>query len=247
VPNRQERPVGISADGETIVYMAGKPCLDDRLFVGRRQGDSFASVDITDDPELAGLSIIEGCCSFGADGQSLVVLAGNQAGFLFARLSGSDVLAPDEDPFLELNRSVPAGSKLRNPVLAPDGRTLYYQQLTADGESEIEESSRADIHAPFSAGAKVPGAVQRYDYVTGISADGLALFATALDETHVLVRASRDDAFIGGANDPTAATIRILGSFAIPIGGDPSRLITVLHAGGGCHNEELVYLDAVPP
>ena len=241
LPGRQEALLGASSDGDTVLFLTGnRRCLLDRLMLGRRRGPKFVVDDLTADPDLAGASLDEACCALSGDGGTLVARTRDGRSFLQARLSGSDVTSPTSGPFSALRRGLPARASLDAPVLSADGLTLYYRAML-DGQSlGLYDATRADPGGRFSAGVRSGPEVQRYERVSGVSADGLTLFLTFNFETIVLSRPSVRAGFQPprlGSPPP-----RLLGFRAMPVAGCGGVLTT--HSPGGCEHEDIRLLEA---
>jgi hypothetical protein len=255
VAGRQEALLGASSSGDTILYLAGEGCAIDRLMLARRRGSTFESVDLTDKLDLRRVAIFEGCCTLSADGETLVMATADRMGFVRSRLVGVDMLPADGAEFGGLVPSSLAGRAVRYPVLAADGLTLYFHVQdpgTEPGEPGPLHGAyvavRGDRQSAFGAGRRMTGRAQRYDYVTGISSDGLSLFVKYDWETYVLFRANPAEPFSDPAmtRDPawTWRAARLPGWRTLPLG-DCQRILTT-YTPGGCQNEDITYLEAAP-
>ncbi len=249
VPGQQEALLGASADGTTILYLAGPRCALDRLMLARRRGSIFASVDLTDQLDAHQVALDEGCCTLSADGRTLVLSTADRTGFIRFGLAGAAVVPADGAALGALLPSPAAGRIVRYPVLAADELTLYYMLVdpgVEPGEAGPLNGSyaavRADLQSPFRPGRRLSGKAQQYDYVTGVSADGLSLFMAADYLTRVLVRSSPTEPF----REPAATVSPALlpGWRAKPLG-DCTRIVTT-STPGGCEREDIAYLEAVP-
>jgi predicted Ser/Thr protein kinase len=247
---RQEVLMGASGDGQTLLYAAtGLPiakdagCNRDRLWLARKRGDTFAPVDVT---AQIGIRIREGCCTLSADGATVIVRSADRRAFLAFDVDG-DRLTPRPTPILDLRAEIAdPESFLWFPVLSADERTLFYLRHApgADGEpgplAGSYVATRTDVTAPFTAGKLLGGRARGYEYVTGISADGLTLFMASEYTTRVLVRATTDEAF--GPPAVSHIPAELPGWRAVPLA-DCSRIVTTA-TPGGCAQEDIIYLDA---
>jgi predicted Ser/Thr protein kinase len=230
VENRQEILLGASSDGNTILYLAGELCTANRLFLARRRGDVYVSVELTDHVDRR-LAFHEGCCTLTADGHTVIFATADRTGLAAVRLDG-DRLQPGARELLAAPRPVP----IRHPVLSADQLTLYYLQEDPDGQIEgIFVVERPDREARFGEPRRLQG-VRNFEYVTGIASDGQTLFLTNNFQTAVLVRANKAEMF----RSATWTTVTLPGWRAIPLA-DCGGVITTLTASG-CHDERISVL-----
>jgi hypothetical protein len=244
VSGRQEALLGVSGDGEQILYLAGTHCSIDRMWLAHRTGDRYESIDVTDQLDLHRVALFEGCCTLAADGRSIVLARVDRKGFVRVPLP----ITPGK--LEDLGTLVPAGSSgvtASYPVLSADERTLYYRAIDAANAaadpSSVDgnyTSSRAETRVAFAPGARMPGRGRQYDYVTGVSSDQLSLFMEGDYRTHVLARASVDQPFA----DPGAGMLPALlpGWRAAPLA--DCRRIATTWTPGGCEREDIVWLEA---
>jgi hypothetical protein len=133
-------------------------------------------------------------------------------------------------------------------VLAADELTLYYRLDGPDSESIAGRrngsyaAARGDRKSAFLPGILMPKKVQQYEYITGVSQDGLSLFMNSDYETIVLVRAHTTEPF--GEPAPHRSPARLGGWRAIPLAGC-QRILTT-GTPGGCENEDIVTLYPMP-
>jgi hypothetical protein len=215
--------------------------------LARRRGATFESVDLTDQLELSRVAVFESCCTLSADGRTAVLATADRRGFVQARIDGFRVLAPDDAAFRALTAD--AARAVHYPVLAADELTLYYRLDGPESESiggprnGSYAAERGDRESAFLPGIRMPGKAQHYEYITGVSPDGLSLFMNSDYETIVLVRARTTEPF----GDPgwTWSPARLAGWRAIPLAGC-QRILTT-GTPGGCENEDIITLDAMPP
>jgi hypothetical protein len=104
------------------------------------------------------------------------------------------------------------------------------------------ESVRADTASPFPRATRMRGRVKSYDYVTGVSSDGLALFMTQEYLSRVLMRSSTNEVF--GDPGPTLIPPKLYGWRAVPI--EHCARVLTTDTPGGCESEDIVYLEALP-
>ena len=251
VRGRQEALLGVSGDGDAILYLAGQRCAIDRLMLARRRGDTYESVDLTDKLDRGRVALYEGCCTLAADGASMLLARSDRRGFVRVGLSGFDVL-PRQDGD-DLGALVPTGSTVtvQAPVLSADELTLYYRANDdhADARGPLDAptfaSHRAQRRAPFAPGERLSGRARYYDYVSGVSSDQLSLFMESEYRTHVLVRASVDEPF--GDPSPELGMLPALlpGWRSVPTA--DCRRIATTWTPGGCESEDIVWLEAKTP
>ena len=249
VPGRQEILLGISGDGDTILYLAGTHCSADRLMLARRRGDTYESVDLSDRLDRTRVAFYEGCCTLAASGNAMILARPDRRGFVRVRLSGADpqpIGAGDE-----LGALVPAIDHViaQFPTLSADELTLYYRVFDhSAGPDDLGPldatyaATRTERDAPFAPGTRLPGRARYYDIVTGVSSDNLSLFMASEYRTHVLVRASLDKPFTDPGEGMLPAWLP--GWRAMPV--TDCRRIATTWTPGGCGNEDIVWLEAVP-
>jgi hypothetical protein len=249
-PNRQEALLGVSGDGDTLLYLANTGCRLDHIWLARRHGNAYESTDLTAKLDLQRVAIFEGCCSLAASGRALVMARPDQHGFMRVRLDGTTPLALD--PSDDLGELVPRGPPHVNaqyPAMSPDELTLYYRVFDRSLDpgdlgplDAVYAAHRTDRNHPFAAGTRLPGRARYYDVVTGVSADGLSLFMSSEYRTHVLVRPSLDKPFADPGENMLPAWF--WGWRAAPVA-DCRRIATTV-SPGGCANEDIVWLEATP-
>jgi hypothetical protein len=245
-PERQDALVGAAHDGNTLLYLTGEWCALDRLMLARRVGETFVPVDLTDQVDPARLVIREGCCTLSADGTSILIMTRDTTSFVEARLTGDQLIV--EPTTVGALIPDPGPSRIvRNPVLSADGLTLYYRlEDTVEGEVGPLDgnyvATRPDRQAPFTTPKRMKGRARGFEYVSGVSSDGLSLFMSSDFETRVLVRATTSDPFGDPAQWLAPAVMH--GWRAVPLA-DCRRILTT-HTPGGCANEDIAYLVPVP-
>ena len=245
-PTSQDVLLGVTGDGNTILYLTGEGCTKSHLMLARRRGDTFVPVDITDQVDTKRIEIFEGCCSISHDGATLVFPTIKRAGLIEARLDGKRFTLADAElagvlpkPAAELQPF-----SIVHPFYSADGRSLYFRLFQMfetdygpyDGQYVVE---RPDVKSAF-ANPKRIRAARMYEYATGVSSDGLSLFMDASFESNVLVRSSTKEPF----GDPgfTLKPARLPGFRAIPTA-DCRQILTTM-TPGGCAGEDITYLDA---
>jgi predicted Ser/Thr protein kinase len=244
-PDRQEALHGASVSGDVVLYLSGQGCTLDRLFIARARGDTFEETDLTDQLDRSQVDLFEGCCTLSPDGQGIILTTPERDAFVEARLEGDRLLPPT--PLLLL--ALPTDANVGLPVLSADRRTLYFYLHHAGDQpgypgvlDGMYQADRDDVTAPFQRWARIPGGAYGYDYVTGVSADGLSLFLAEEYSTRVLVRASTSDHFTGPRDN--LLPIQLDGWRAVPVDGC-GRIYTTI-SRGGCHNEDITVLEGSP-
>jgi predicted Ser/Thr protein kinase len=249
VDGREEALAGVSLDGETMLYLAGKRCNVDHLFLARHRGATYESIDLTAQFDRSRVAIFEGCCTLSPDARSIVATSADHKRFVRMPLVGDAIGAPDD---VELAMLAPPGVADRMtvgfPVLSADERTLYYHVYdnVSDDLDDIGGNyavTRADTGQPFTSPHRLKGSARRYDYISGVSSDGLTMFLAQDFDTSVLVRSSTSEDFGPlGANTPPR---RMYGWRVMPLR-DCRRVVTT-STPGGCEAEKIVFLDALTP
>jgi hypothetical protein len=249
VEGQQSAVLSASTDGDTILYLTGRRCAIDRLMLARRRGAAYLAIDVTDQLDRKRVVIEEGCCTLAPDASSIVIPRADRFGFLRMHVTGFALSPPDPAGELDgiLAERAP-GVYVAHPALSADNLTLYYTVL--DGRSPgdigplqgVYASTRSDARAPFPVGARLPGRARSYEYVSGVSEDGLTLFMTGEFVTHALVRARTNQPF----GDPfeNALPALMFGFRSIPVDGC-KRIITTF-TPGGCAAEHIVGLEPPP-
>ena len=243
VRGRQEVLLGATGDGEHILFLAGTRCSIDRLWLARRDGATYVPVDLTDQLDRQRVAVFEGCCTFAADGRSMLLARPDRRGFVRVGLSDGAVRS-----YEDLGALIPVATAVtaQFPALSSDERTLYYRVIdssagpTDQGPLDgVYATTRAASHDLFSPGTRMPGRANRYDYVSGVSSDQLSLFMARDFRTHVLVRASIDQPFTA----PEGMLPALLpGWRAVPLA--DCRRIATTWTPGGCESEDIVWLEA---
>ena len=244
VAGQQEAIVGASGDGTTLLYLAGKGCRLDHLYLARRDGERYVPVDLT--PELAkhGMEPFEGCCTLASDARSLIVSHRHRVGLVRFSLVDDTLVAPDTHEFGEITPDATATQRIWSPVISADQRSLYFVLVDiTSGPIGPHEAHRDSVARPFAAATRMTGRPGLYEGISGISADGLTLFMTTEFMTSVLLRDSTSAPFGDlGIGKPPA---RLPGWRAIPI--ENCRRIVTTMSPGGCRQEDMVFLDAIGP
>jgi hypothetical protein len=247
-PTNQDALYGAALDGNTILYATGQRCALDRMMLARRRGPTFQPIDITDRvlARLANARISEGGATLSPDGSSIILRTDHGRRFARLRLAGDEIASVDYSEFAKLHPPLTDAQVVAHPVLSADERTFYYHlHDTQDGEpgplAGPYSSTRSDRSAPFPPGVAMRGLVRRYNYITGVSGDGLNLFTANDYSTRVLMRASTSDRFEAPA--PTVTPPQMYGWRAIPIEGCQRILTTT--TPGGCQAEDIIYLEAI--
>ncbi|HEY0986246.1 MAG TPA: hypothetical protein VGD80_04305, partial [Kofleriaceae bacterium] len=256
LPGRQELLLGVSLDGDTVLYLAGEDgdlassdvprhCGLRHLFVARRRGAAFAPVELTRQIDDS-LGVFEACCTLAPDGRSIIVSRADRRGFVRLALDGDRLVRAPDDEFAALTRDLPPDDALQFPLLAPDQLTLYYRiSQHAESPSPVIGSyttSRRQPGTAFPPGRLVDGVpypAHSDEYLTGVSEDGLTLFLSRRYNTYALVRATLADGF----HEPD------FGSRLVPWRLAPLRGCRQLIANvsiGGCEAEDIAILSAAP-
>src|SRR5262249_19125863 len=144
----------------------------------------------------------EGCCTLSATGETLIMTTADRRSFVRSPVMEAELPPGDPAEFGDLVARLPAGITVEFPVISADGLTLYYfvrDPAAVPGNTRPVRcphgSLRGDVHSPFPAGQRLLGAPSRYEYVTGVSSDGLTLFMKFEWETRVLVRPNTTEPF----------------------------------------------------
>ncbi|HET9992724.1 MAG TPA: hypothetical protein VFQ65_29520, partial [Kofleriaceae bacterium] len=244
VRGRQEVLLGATGDGEQILFLAGTRCSIDHLWLARRDGAGYVPVDLTAQIDRQRAAVFEGCCTLAADGRSMILARPDRRGFVRVALSNGAVGSYDDLGVLIPN--APANVTAQFPALSSDERTLYYRVIDSSAGPADQgpldgnyAATRADSHAAFAPGTRMPGRARHYDYVSGVSSDHLSLFMAGEFRTHVLVRASVDQPFTA----PEGMLPALLpGWRAVPLA--DCRRIATTWTPGGCESEDIVWLEA---
>jgi hypothetical protein len=245
VKDRQEILQGVSASGDAVLFLAGTDagCARDHLYLARLARGTFVPVDLTDQIDQTRFPLYEGCCTLSDDASTVVIAADRGKAWYAARLDGDRL----GEPVLLLDLQLPANASGHYPKLSFDTRTLYFR-IEQPGDLELPgaldglyQAERDDVGVAFAGVHRLVGPARLYEYVTGISADGLSLFLVDEYRTRVLVRATTDEMFRHPA--PTEPAAIMHGWRAMPLA-DCRRVLTTF-TWGGCHGEDITYMEAV--
>jgi hypothetical protein len=251
VKGTQEALLGATPDGNAILYASGQRCAVDRLLLARRGIGQFVPRDLTDQlVDKLGYAgqVIEGAGTIAPDGRSIIIRTPDMKRFVRLRLGPDDVITEvDAAELADVAPPLSGDITLATPVLSADQRTLYFtiHDAAAGQLGPLHghyESVRADLSSPFPRGTPMRGRAQSYDYITGVSSDGLVMFMTHEYVNRVLTRPSTNEPF--GDPAPTVLPPMLYGWRGVPIEGC-ARVLTT-DTPGGCAAEDIIYLEAVP-
>jgi predicted Ser/Thr protein kinase len=238
-PDRQEAVNGATLDGSRLLYLSGRRCALDHLYLADRTATGYTSTDLTPQLSVHDVRIREGCCTLARDGSGLIVERASAPGFLWFPLEGTQLGAPDPTPFAQLSTN--ANEVMYMPVPTADLRTFYFVLYGAPDRTGVYEARRSSLREPFSVATKLTGRAATYEYVSGVSDDERTMFMAAEFATRVLVREKLEEPY--GDLGATIPPSRLPGWRAIPIDGC-RRLITTV-SPGGCQGEQSVFFEAV--
>jgi hypothetical protein len=187
---------------------------------------------------LGGFAKGEETMTLTADGLTVIGVATGGLSFLASKRSAvgaTDFSLAAAGDFAAINAAVPAApASLSWPLLSGDGLAFYYRvagasDTTANG---IYEALRASTTAPFAAATLMPGDVQTFESISGISSDRMTVFVTKTFATQLLTRDSLAQPF----TTPTMSTPPGQAFRVVPIAG--CTLIGTSEPGG-CQNEAI--------
>ncbi len=249
----QEALVGVSGDGNTLLYLAGKICALDRLMIAHRRNDRYVATDLTPQLDLSRVEITEGCCTLANDGASVIVRWRDHHGFDRIALADTTLGAVDREELANIRPISEPAIDVGFPIVSKDGLRLYFNvfdtSATPDEPGTVAGNyvtTRTDRARPFPPSARIAGYARLgLQHFTAESSDGRSLFGDTDYGTGVLVRSSLEETFERAMT--TTAMPRITGGRTMPVD-DCSRVFTT-YTPGGCRGEEIVWLDAVyyPP
>jgi hypothetical protein len=242
---RQEALQGTSDAGDVVLFLAGESCSLSNLYLARFDGTTYVPTDLTPQIDTARFALHEGCCTLADDGHTLVVPARGMRQLYAAPLAGDRV----GEATLVLDPHLPDDANLTSPVISADGRTIYYR-VAQNGEREgylgdldgLYQATRPGSTGAFTGWHRIAGAQKRYDFVSGVSADGLSLFLVYEYATRVLVRATTEAPF--GSPNPGGLPLTLYGWRAKPVAACQRVLTTI--TPGGCEQEDIWFLERGP-
>jgi hypothetical protein len=253
VVGRQEALLGVSLDGDTLLYLAGdtpenlrvsnpwRNCRLAHLFVAHRRGDAYEPVELTAQLDRGTVAIREGCCTLAPDGRSILVLAADRRGFVRLMLDGDRLTPAPADEFAAVRAALDPDRTLLFPVLTADQRTLYYRGTghpDPDTVDQVYVATRAADGAAFEPGR--PSPIRDNSYITGFSSDGLTQLIAQSYSTRVQIRETTTAAFYDlGIASPLPA-------WRSAMTGDCGRIYGS-SSPGGCEAEDIVLLTATRP
>lgn len=245
IPGKQSALLGASESGGSVLYLAATSLcvnsgasliLADEAVAGT---PPYVLQTIGGLASLAGFQRTEATMTLTADGLTIVGIATGNRSFLASTRSAvglTDFSTAQVGPFAFVNAAIPPSpANVSWPVLSHDGLefTFTVGGTTDPSVNGIYGSVRASTTAAFPAAAKLPGAIQGFGALTGLSADRRTAFVTINFGTQILTRAALRDAF----SMPATSTPPYQAARVVPIAG--CTLLLGTSEPGGCPAEAI--------
>lgn len=212
----------------------------DALLIGDSNDAGFVVTDLSAQPALAPMGTDQdGMVTLTGDGLTIIGTSDDGSYFLQASRAaiGSTVFGPVSNTvFAALNVNAP--TRIDFPVISNDGLAIYFRRINSANsiDNGLYESVRASKDVPFPAATKMPGGVQGYAAVMGISSDRMAIFVeNNAAQMAALTRKSVKDPF---ANPSAPAPPPVLPGFHTRPLSD-CQTVFATDTSGGCDNEEI--------
>lgn len=245
IMGKQSALLGASASGGSVLYLeATSTC------VGGGSSVVIADEAVAGAPpyvlqtigaltSLAGFVRTEETMTLTADGLTIIGVGTGARSFLTSTRSAVGVVdfsTAVVGPFAFLNAAIPPSpATVGLPVLSHDGLefTFIVGGTTDTTISGSYHSVRATASAAFPAATRLPGVVQTFDGITGLSSDRMTAFVMKNFGTKILTRSSLTDAFAA----PPASTPPFQAARVVPINGCAALIGT--SEPGGCQAEAI--------
>ncbi len=185
--DQQDLLLGASKAGDVLLHLRRADCGTDTftLFVSDREQGTFVSRDIT---SLAVVQALRKDQAFepvsylniSPDGRSLIGVSSDGRRFVRSARSAAsavDFAVATEGAFETINGSISASATavLADPLMSGDDLAFYYHVINDTQLNGLYESVRKTTSDKFPAGTLLPGLVQGFQAVKGISADRLTI------------------------------------------------------------------------
>jgi hypothetical protein len=242
LPNIQSALLGVAANGGSVLYLrATTACVtsgSDLLIADEAVAGTppYVIHSLGSNPNLAGFSRVEESMTLSADGLTIVGVGTDNRSFLTSSRSavgGTDFSAASAGLFATLNISLPAApATVSWPLLSHDGLGFTFRIDGSDANTNgIYETTRTATTAAFPPATKLPGAIQTFESISGMSSDRLTAFVAMNFGTQIVTRPAVDQPFTAAAGStPPGNAFRI-----VPIAG--CGLLFGTCEPGGCNNE----------
>jgi hypothetical protein len=233
----QDDLLAATPSGDTLIQQVtnseGECGVPFRVFVNDREDGAYVAREIVGLP--VEMDLFWGSTTMTPDGLTLVTARKDRTGFMSVSRSAvgvAEFAASAVDVFAAINADAAgAGYQVGNPALSADGLELYFTVP----EQGIFVARRASTSEVFPLGERASEDVQAYEYVSGVSSDGLSLFLTRQFQTTVLSRPSTSsDEWTAASAPPTVG-----GWSVIPLAG--CQQLVGIHSPGGCAKEDVAF------
>jgi hypothetical protein len=222
-------PYGLSQDGDVLVARDGSACgLPKSIQLAQRAAAGYTVYDLTADPNLT--TVLPSDMYLGIDGNMMVFTKSDSSGFLTGARDGGSVGPLSEGPFdwIDPMSSTPLSpGSYRTvccPVLSGDQLTFTFNVTGPDSQG-IYQTRRATVADRFPPATMLPGDINAYEAIDGLSYDGRTAFVRSGATTLVFTRDRATDDFVLSSAPPLAAErVRAAGSCGTLIGMDPSSM-----------------------
>jgi hypothetical protein len=218
----QSALLGVAANGGSVLYLRGTTgCVGagaDLLIADEAVAGTppFVVQALTNVANLAGFARTEETMTLSADGLTIVGVGTDGRSFLSSTRSavgGTDFTATSAGLFATLNISLPAApATVSWPLLSHDGLGFSFRVDGSDANTNgIYETTRTSTTTAFPVAAKLPGTIQTFESISGMSSDRLTAFVTMNVGTHILTRPAIDQPFVAPASStPPGSAFRVV-------------------------------------
>lgn len=242
---KQSALLGASASGQSVLYLQATSLCVTTGPASLTIGDEavagtlpYVTQSLDAVANLGGFSKGEETMTITADGLTIIGVATGGLSFSASKRSAvgaTDFALAAPGDFVNINAALPASpASVSWPLLSADGLAFYYRvagasDITVNG---VYEALRASTAMPFPSATLMPGAVQTFDSISGISSDRMTVFVTKNFGTSLLTRDSLSQPFTAPTmSTPPGAAFRV-----VPIAG--CTAIGTCEPGG-CQNEAI--------
>jgi hypothetical protein len=219
IAGRQSALLGVAANGGSVLYLRGTTmCLNTgaELLIADEAVAGTPPFVVQSLPNLGGYARAEETMTLSADGLTIVGVGTDNRSFLSSSRSavgGTDFSPASAGLFATLNISLPAApATVSWPLLSHDGLGFTFRIDGSDANTNgIYETTRTATTAAFPPATKLPGTVQTFQAISGISSDRLTAFVTMNFATQILTRPALDQPFAAAAGStPPGSAFRVV-------------------------------------
>ena len=250
-PDVQDDLLAATPDGATLVHVRSSLTCGDpfRVFVRDETAPgsgTFSTHEIPAGQLPPELVLFWGSTAITPDGLTVVSRRTDSKGFVTSSRSApglTDFGSADQARFAPLNESLAGDDRtVFGPTLSADGEEFFYSVSSADPlVAGLYVARRDATLGAYLPGTRLPDPAQGYEFVSGLSSDGLTLFVTRSFQTFVLSRPTTSGIAFANPNAPDAEPT-VAGWSVVPFRLDCTQLVGI-HSPGGCGNEDVFRYD----